>query len=94
MDAARGGHHECLSILLGHGAAVDKVDEVSVRDVCRTALLCDVAYMILDLLVTFVASAVNYSLAPQLSLSLLQMATMNACRFCLLMVPKSIKPMS
>ena len=28
MIAAQEGHHECLSILLTHGAKVDKADEV------------------------------------------------------------------
>ena len=27
MIAAEAGHHECLSILLAHGAEVDKIDE-------------------------------------------------------------------
>ena len=43
MDAARWGHHECLSILLAHGAEVDKATGVSVRVVCSIAYLCDVA---------------------------------------------------
>ena len=30
MIAAKGGHHECLSILLDHGAEVDKARIVSV----------------------------------------------------------------
>ena len=43
MMAARGGHHECLSILLAHGAEVDKANAVSVRGVCGIAYLWDVA---------------------------------------------------
>jgi hypothetical protein len=34
MSAAGGGHHECLLILLAHGAEVDKVDKVSVVIAC------------------------------------------------------------
>ena len=29
MMAAKGGFHECLSMLLAHGAKVDKLNEVS-----------------------------------------------------------------
>ena len=43
MMAAQEGHHECLSILLAHGAEVDKADAVSVRGVCSIAYLWDVA---------------------------------------------------
>ena len=43
MKAAGRGHHECLSILLAHGATVNKVDEVSVRGVCCIAYLWDIA---------------------------------------------------
>jgi hypothetical protein len=41
--AAREGHHECISILLAHGAEVNKAEEVSVRGVCSIAYLWDVA---------------------------------------------------
>ena len=43
MIVAQKGHHECLSILLAHGAKVNKADAVSVRGVCSIAYLCDVA---------------------------------------------------
>ncbi len=43
MCAALEGHHECLSILLAHGAEVDKADAVSVRGVCSIAYLWDEA---------------------------------------------------
>ena len=43
MMAAFEGHHECLSILLAHGAEVDKASRVSVRGVCSIAFLWDVA---------------------------------------------------
>ena len=43
MDAARIGHHGCLSILLAHGAEVDKARGVSVRGVGSIAYLWDVA---------------------------------------------------
>ena len=43
MMAAQEGHHECLSILLAHGAEVDKANVVSVRAVCSIAYLWDVA---------------------------------------------------
>ena len=43
MFAARLGHHECLSILLAHGAEVDKTNAVSIRGVCSIACLWDVA---------------------------------------------------
>ena len=39
MDAAEQGHHECLSILLAHGAEVNIAREVSVRRVCSIAYL-------------------------------------------------------
>ncbi len=35
--AAGRGHRECLSILLAHGAEVDKAEEVSVRGECTIA---------------------------------------------------------
>ena len=34
MIAAYYGYHECLSVLLAHGAAVDKANEVSVVATC------------------------------------------------------------
>ena len=37
MMAARDGHHESLSILLAHGAEVNKADAVSVCGVCIIA---------------------------------------------------------
>jgi hypothetical protein len=43
MDAAQWGHHECLSILLAHGAEVNKADAVSIRGVCSIAYLWDIA---------------------------------------------------
>jgi hypothetical protein len=43
MMAAKGGHHECLSILLAHGAEVNKADAVSIRGVSGLAYLWDVA---------------------------------------------------
>ena len=43
--AARGGHRECLSILLGHGADVDKADAVSIPGGCSIAYLWDVAFI-------------------------------------------------
>ena len=43
MMAARFGHYECLSILLAHGADVNKNNEVSIRGVCSIAYLWDVA---------------------------------------------------
>ena len=42
MSAARWGHHECLSILLAHGAGVNK-DAVSVHGVCGIAYFWNVA---------------------------------------------------
>ena len=39
MMAAQEGHHECLSILLAHGAEVNKAAAVSVRGVCSIAYL-------------------------------------------------------
>jgi hypothetical protein len=45
MIAALKGHHECLSILLAHGAEVDKARAVSVRGVCSIAYLWDVAFI-------------------------------------------------
>ena len=39
MDAAGRGRHECLLILLAHGAKVNKADEVSVRGACLIAFL-------------------------------------------------------
>ena len=35
MIVAANGHHECLSILLAHGAEVDKTTAVSAVSVCR-----------------------------------------------------------
>ncbi len=43
MDAARLGNQKCLSILLAHGAEVNKANAVSVRGVCSIAYLWDVA---------------------------------------------------
>ena len=43
MEAAHEGHYDCLSILLAHGAEVDKAEEVSARGVCSMASLWDVA---------------------------------------------------
>jgi hypothetical protein len=43
MMASQEGHHLCLSILLAHGAEVDKANAVSVRGVCSIAYLWDVA---------------------------------------------------
>ena len=43
MIAALKGHHECLSILLAHGAEVDKARGVSVRGVCSIVYVWDVA---------------------------------------------------
>ena len=43
MIAAVNGYHECLSILLAHGAEVDKADTVSIRGVVSIAYLWDVA---------------------------------------------------
>ena len=43
MIAARWGHHECLSILLAHGAKVDKAEAVSIRGVCSIGCLWGVA---------------------------------------------------
>ena len=43
MMAARFGHYECLSILLAHGADVNKNNEVSIRGVCSIAYLWDVS---------------------------------------------------
>ena len=34
MVAANKGHHECLSILLAHGAEVDKANHVSAVNAC------------------------------------------------------------
>jgi hypothetical protein len=42
MMAAREGHHECLSILLAHGAEVNKAAAVSVRGVCSITYLWDI----------------------------------------------------
>ena len=36
MMAAHQGHHECLSILLAHGAEVNKAAAVSVRGIAST----------------------------------------------------------
>ena len=35
--AAQKGHHECLSILLAHGAEVNKAEALSIRGVCSIA---------------------------------------------------------
>ena len=43
--AAQWGHQECMSILLAHGAEVDKARAVSVRGVCSIAYLWDVAFI-------------------------------------------------
>ena len=94
MYAARWGHHECLSVLLAHGAEVDKANWVSIRGVCSIAYFWDVACIV-------VAAegmhcnlhAANDRMAAQLSWMLLDLDTVNACQFCWLMVPKSIKPM-
>ena len=43
MIAAQRGHYECLSILLAHGAEVNKTDVVSVRGECSISYLWDVA---------------------------------------------------
>ena len=43
MTAAQEGHHDCLSILLVHGAQVNKANTVSVRGVCSIAYSWDVA---------------------------------------------------
>ncbi len=40
---AKAGHHECLSILLAHGAEVNKAYAVSVLGGCSIAYLWDVA---------------------------------------------------
>ena len=71
MYAAGKGHHECLSILLAHGAEVDKADAVSVPRVCSIAYCWDVACigvvaegMRCNL---FLASAFNYRMGSQLS---------------------------
>ena len=71
MDAAVKGHHECLSILLAHGADIDKTRGVSVCGVCSIAYLWDVACIGVAAegmrCNTFVASAANYRMATQLS---------------------------
>ena len=46
MIAAQKGHHECLSILLAHGAEVNEASTVSVRGVCSIAYLWDVACIV------------------------------------------------
>ena len=43
MMAAHQERQECLSILLAHGAEVDKADAVSIRGVCSIAYLWDIA---------------------------------------------------
>ena len=56
MIAAQKGHHECLSILLAHGAEVDKATGVSVRGVCSIAYLWEVACIVLKgCVVTFLS---------------------------------------
>ena len=82
MIAAREGHHECLLILLAHGAEVNKGGEVSIRGVYSIAYLLGVALLLKGCVVTFFASAVNYRLSTQLSWWLLQRDNMNACLFC------------
>ena len=70
MIAAHQGRHECLSILLAHGAEVNEASTVSVRGVCSIAYLWDVACIVVaaeGYVVTFVASAINYRMAIQLS---------------------------
>ncbi len=49
MLAAAKGHHECLSVLLAHGADVNKAGDVSAVNACCGAfsigyLLCAVLY--------------------------------------------------
>ena len=44
--AAHKGCHECLSILLAHGAEVNKAAAVSIRGVCGLAYLWDVACIV------------------------------------------------
>ena len=46
MRAARLGHQECLSILLAHGAKVNKADAVSVHGLGSIAYLWDVARVV------------------------------------------------
>ena len=69
MIAANNGCHKCLSILLAHGAAVDKTNNVSVRGVCSVAYLLGVVLesLLKGCMVNFVTSAFNFSMAPQLS---------------------------
>ena len=70
MMAAHHGRDECLSILLAHGAEVDKARGVSVHGVCSIANLWDVAGIGAatgGCVVTFFASAVIYRMASQLS---------------------------
>ena len=43
MMAAEGGHLQCLSVLLAHGADLEDTDVVSVRGVCSIAYSLDVA---------------------------------------------------
>ena len=67
---AQEGHHECLSILLAHGAEVDKANAVSFHGVCGISLIYGMQ-LVLELLlnacvVTFIASAVNYRMVTQL----------------------------
>jgi uncharacterized Rossmann fold enzyme len=46
MIAAKEGRHECLLILLAHGANINKIDEVSLRGVCSIAYIWDVAILL------------------------------------------------
>ncbi len=46
MMASFQGHYECLSILLAHGAEVNKSNAVSVRGLCCIAYLWDVACIV------------------------------------------------
>ena len=46
MIAAQEGNHECLSVLLAHGAEVDEAKTVSVRGVCCIAYLWDLACIV------------------------------------------------
>ncbi len=48
MIAAEEGHHECLSILLAHGAEVDKAREVSIHGVWASFVY--VRWLVLELL--------------------------------------------
>ena len=43
MAAVHKGHHKCLSILLAHGAEINRARGVSIRGVYTIAYLWDVA---------------------------------------------------